>query len=83
MDSLNINEETKKFPGLDINFSNLNGNLYTAKVLNGNGDIIWSKKFASKINITTETLKASPQGPFDNNKVKKSSTEYIDYDFNN
>ena len=69
------------YPNLNIEFKGDNAKLYTIEVYDGNDELQWFRKIEPNESITEEFLSDGPRGAFDISKIRKSSTESIDYTF--
>ena len=72
-----INEDT--FPNLDFVFEGLN--IFNVNILDGNGNIYWTKKIGYQGYITKDFLSSGPRGKFETPKMN-STIQYV-YTFNN
>ena len=52
------------FPELNIVFTNTTNNIYNVNILDGNGNIYWTKKISANGNIDDEFLATGPNGEF-------------------
>lgn len=72
-----INEDT--FPNLDFVFEGLN--IFNVNILDGNGNIYWTKKIGYQGYITKDFLSSGPRGKFETPRMN-STIQYV-YTFNN
>lgn len=59
-----LSDTDNTYPNLDLNFMGANSQLYTINVMNGDNQIVWSRKVTSLSNLTNDLLKNGSLGAF-------------------
>lgn len=72
------------YPNLDLNFTGTDSQLYTINVMNGDNQIVWSRKIVSLSNLTNDLLNSGSLGAFNTSLAifKSDDPNYI-YEFAN
>lgn len=79
-----LSDTDTTYPNLDLNFTGINSQLYTINVMNGDNQIVWSRKVASLSDLNNDLLTSGSLGAFNTSLAifKSDDPNYI-YEFAN